>query len=291
MPNKAITFSRLKRSIFGNYPMTIKRSDIVLELGSGHNPYYRSDILLDKYIADKTERGGSIVINRPFVVADACALPFQNKSIDYVVCRHILEHMEDPSGFAKELERVGKRGYIETPSIISEEIYGWPFHKWKVSRDETKILMESKEREIVNPLLHPVFHKKHVEDGHYYRFYESNLDLFLMCFEWDDKIPLQVNRKEHEIFFSASERDTDYVSVLKNRPLLSAKQKFFHGTLKALRKVLHGDRKFKLLDLVACPNCKGQELDVIGEGLLCPVCKTKYDIVDGIPILLPKEDC
>ena len=57
MPSKAITYRRLKRSVFGTYPMNINRSDIVLELGSGHNPYYRSDILLDKYIEDRTERG------------------------------------------------------------------------------------------------------------------------------------------------------------------------------------------------------------------------------------------
>ena len=270
--------------------MNINRSDIVLELGSGHNPYYRSDILLDKYIEDKTERGGSIVINRPFVVGDARSLPFQNKSIDYVVCRHILEHMEDPHGFVKELERVGKRGYIETPSAVSEEIYGWPFHKWKVSRDETGILMESKEREIINPLLHPIFHKKHAEDSRYFRFYENNLDLFLMMFEWDGKVPLQVNQKENEISFAASQRDTDYVSVLKNLPLPSAKQRVFHGSLKGLKKVLHGERRFNLLDLVACPDCNGQKLDVTGKGLLCPTCETKYDVVGEIPILLPKEN-
>ena len=198
--------------------------------------------------------------------------------------------MEDPHSFTKELERVGKRGYIETPSAVSEEIYGWPFHKWKVSRDETGILMESKEREIVNPLLHPIFHKKHAEDGRYFRFYENNLDLFLMMFEWNDKIPLQVNRTEDEITFAASQRDTDYVSVLKNRPLPSAKQKIFHGSLRRLKKVLHGERKFNLLDLVACPDCKGQKLDVTGNGLLCPVCETRYDMVDGIPILLSAEN-
>lgn len=42
-----------------------------------------------------------------------------------------------------------------------------------------------------------------------------------------------------------------------------------------------------LLELLACPECKGKvELLPTGEGLRCPKCKLVYPIKDDIPIML-----
>lgn len=52
----------------------------------------------------------------------------------------------------------------------------------------------------------------------------------------------------------------------------------------------------ELLDILACPACKG-ELEVMGseEGLKCKVCRVVYPIRDEIPVMLidqaiPEED-
>lgn len=48
----------------------------------------------------------------------------------------------------------------------------------------------------------------------------------------------------------------------------------------------------KLLNLLACPDCK---LDLIykrhhhQEELICPQCRRRFSVVDGIPHLLPKD--
>lgn len=49
----------------------------------------------------------------------------------------------------------------------------------------------------------------------------------------------------------------------------------------------------ELLDILACPKCKG-DLEYVkecphGEGLLCPKCKLFYPIKDDIPIMLIEE--
>ena len=41
--------------------MNIRPNDFVLEIGSGHNPKARSDVLCDKFIGDDEQRGGAIV--------------------------------------------------------------------------------------------------------------------------------------------------------------------------------------------------------------------------------------
>jgi hypothetical protein len=46
----------------------------------------------------------------------------------------------------------------------------------------------------------------------------------------------------------------------------------------------------QLLDILACPKCKGELQTAVKEdGLVCPACKLLYEIKDGIPIMLIDE--
>ena len=46
----------------------------------------------------------------------------------------------------------------------------------------------------------------------------------------------------------------------------------------------------ELLDILACPQCKGDiKLTEEGDGLICDVCKLKYPIRDDIPVMLIDE--
>ena len=43
----------------------------------------------------------------------------------------------------------------------------------------------------------------------------------------------------------------------------------------------------ELLDILACPKCKGDiYLNETGDGLICDTCKLLYEIKDDIPIML-----
>jgi len=46
----------------------------------------------------------------------------------------------------------------------------------------------------------------------------------------------------------------------------------------------------ELLDILACPKCKGEiYLNQTGDGLICDGCKLLYEIKDDIPIMLIDE--
>ena len=46
----------------------------------------------------------------------------------------------------------------------------------------------------------------------------------------------------------------------------------------------------ELLDILACPKCKGNlEYDKENEKLICHTCRLKYNIKDSIPIMLIEE--
>ena len=79
----------------------ISKNDKVLEIGPGGNPYYRSDVFLDKKYSDEKEfrhqRGNTpkLITNKPvFYYSGKEKFPFENNSFDYVinclieVCNH-----------------------------------------------------------------------------------------------------------------------------------------------------------------------------------------------------------
>ena len=46
----------------------------------------------------------------------------------------------------------------------------------------------------------------------------------------------------------------------------------------------------ELLDILACPKCKGDiRLTEKGDGLICDACKLMYPIKDDIPVMLIDE--
>lgn len=89
----------------------------VLDVGPGHCPFPRADVFVDFSPWGVNGIDDSKVIKIDFA---SNSLPFEDKSFDIVYCRHTLEDMWNPFHLLKEMERVGKAGYIETPSPFQE---------------------------------------------------------------------------------------------------------------------------------------------------------------------------
>ncbi|MCB9138671.1 MAG: methyltransferase domain-containing protein [Caldilineaceae bacterium] len=111
----------------------------VMDVGSGHNPHPRADVIVERYLEDvgtPAGRSGRAVV-RPagaqLVIADGTALPFGDKAFDFIVCSHVAEHVEEIDGFCRELNRVGQRGFIETPGKWGEYLRHPRYHRWFVS--------------------------------------------------------------------------------------------------------------------------------------------------------------
>lgn len=114
-----------------------------MDLGSGHNPHSRADVLVDRYLFDNTERSGQEIVlphNKYFVVADACSLPFKDKIFDFVICSHVAEHIEHIEKFFLELNRIAKKGYFETPSKAAEILRHAPNHRWFIYKKKETIV-------------------------------------------------------------------------------------------------------------------------------------------------------
>jgi SAM-dependent methyltransferase len=107
----------------------------VLDIGSGGDPFPHATFLVDRFIEPTAHRYGSIVQDgKPLVSADIHHLPFRDKTFDFVYCAHILEHVDDPLKACGEIMRIGKRGYLETPTMGEDILFAWAAerHKWHV---------------------------------------------------------------------------------------------------------------------------------------------------------------
>ena len=126
----------------------VEAASLVLDVGSGDKPHWRADVLLDRFPGD--EHGGqrsgasSARIDRPLFDADAADMPFADKVFDYVICSHVLEHVERPDAVVSELARVAKAGYIEVPEAASAKIVDFPSHLWWVTLDDGLLVFTAK---------------------------------------------------------------------------------------------------------------------------------------------------
>lgn len=116
---------------------------LVLDVGSGDKPFWRADVLLDRYPdeAHAGQRSGSghTKVDRPLFDADAAEMPFKDGAFDYAICSHVLEHVVDPVGVVSELVRVAKAGYIEVPEASAAKIIDFPSHLWWCRLDATAL--------------------------------------------------------------------------------------------------------------------------------------------------------
>ena len=94
---------------------------------------------------------------------DVCATPwpYPDKYFDFVFCSHLLEDVRDPIAVCRELNRVAKSGYIETPSrtreiFIKQRLFflrsisgnipevGFYHHRWFVEQESDRLRFTAK---------------------------------------------------------------------------------------------------------------------------------------------------
>ena len=113
---------------------SIEPKDKVLEIGPGATPHSRSDVFLELKYETKEERiaqsghVGILETDKEVVFYEGGKFPFKDNAFDYVICSHVLEHVDDADTFLSEIQRVANKGYLEFPTIYYDYIYNFPEH-------------------------------------------------------------------------------------------------------------------------------------------------------------------
>jgi len=170
----------------------IERAGRVIDLGCGASPHPRAMVGVDAFLDPRQRALGHGPKIDPaelasqgfrFVRADLTALPFADKTFDFVYSHHAFEHLPDPKKACAEAARIGTAGAIITPSPFSEIAFGRRYHLWLVfCRGNTLFFVRKQPREDCPFGEHPEFvHGRWraasktnpfdilLNDGHWYR--------------------------------------------------------------------------------------------------------------------------
>ncbi|MBI2269454.1 MAG: methyltransferase domain-containing protein [Bacteroidetes bacterium] len=175
----------------------IKPTDRVLEIGPGADPHLRSDVFLEIKLSNPKEymeqfgHDRKLSTDKPVVFYDGKIFPFKDGEFDYIICSHVLEHVEDVKGFLSELFRVGKGGYMEYPLVYYEYLYNFDVHLNFLKFDGKSLRFMKKGKSHLNEFK-PVqdFFYESLKGGHVAVLNEL-IGLFMEGFEWKGKFNVE----------------------------------------------------------------------------------------------------
>ena len=122
----------------------------ILDIGCGYSANKLATTICDVQDLSKFYK------DRNFIKLEKKQLPFEDNQFDFVIASHVLEHVEDYKFFISELERVSKKGYIELPTKLEDNLVfeNKKDHLWHMDFDDvnSKLLISNK-LQYIEPIL------------------------------------------------------------------------------------------------------------------------------------------
>jgi len=236
-------------------------SGLVVDIGAGHLPHPRADVIVDKYVEDDFERGFALATAKPLIVADGQALPFADASLAYVITSHVLEHATDPELFAAELSRVGLAGFVQVPTRLAELGFGWAFHPWLIDRDDELLVFSP------NPGSRPLgtaLHDMHGSSALFRLTFFAHRSSWHHTMHWQGRLRVSVSGH-------GEARETAGLDLER--------------TLAGLERVPRPPLPSAVVEALRCPACR-LRLSPQAGAVQCSGCGRAFPMAGGVPVLL-----
>ena len=106
----------------------------VLDIGCGYSANKYASTICD--VQDLS----NFYKDKKFIKLEDKKLPFKDNEFDFVIASHVMEHVQDIDYFIKELERISKKGYIEVPTKLEDNLVfeNEKDHLWHIEYDDIK---------------------------------------------------------------------------------------------------------------------------------------------------------
>ena len=265
--------------------LPVNSNALVLDVGSGGDPYPRADVVLDRLTGAQHRCGEAMTIDRHAVYADACEMPFKDKSFDFIVASHILEHMSDPDKFLRELMRVGKAGYIETPNAIFERLYPYEIHCLEILHIKNRLLIRKKERALGDDFLGD---KRLMAEGtHWNSHLHNQPQMYHVRYFWTETVDYSIENPEISCRWIEAVNADSSRGKIKSNSELDGRRGWRAFGLNIINSWQSFRRKkrlknFDFFAIVMCPYCRSDILKT-NEYLECSKCQIRFPMVDGVP--------
>lgn len=194
--------------MFFPHLMKIGFADLVLEIGPGAYPFWRSDCLADVYDetdnVDLTQFGGrnQNTKGKPLFKIKNNILPFKDNSFDYIICSHVFEHVPttDLPKLIAEIMRVSKRAYIEFPRTLYDYIYNLNVHLNIMDIVDGQIICCSKNNTLLKEINKYQIYSRHLRKSFDFSVDEEYSSALIVGKEFANSIPIQFINCEEDYF-------------------------------------------------------------------------------------------
>ena len=122
----------------------------ILDIGCGYRANKYANVIAD------AQDLSNFYKEQTFIKINDKKLPFEDNEFDLVIASHVIEHVEDFEFFITELERISKKGYIELPTRLGDNLvfenktdHIW----WFIFDDINSELIASKRNQILSPFI------------------------------------------------------------------------------------------------------------------------------------------
>ena len=156
--------------------LSTKKDWKILDIGCGYSANNYATTICD------VQDISNFYKDRNFVILENNDLPFDDNHFDFVISSHVMEHVKDLEHFIKEIQRVSKKGYIELPTKLEDNLVfeNKKEHLWQMDFDDVNHkLLISKKIQFLEPVLTVSTIQKMRE------YFRSSLILELF---WENKI-------------------------------------------------------------------------------------------------------
>lgn len=255
----------------------VDRNALVLEVGSGASPYFRSNVLCDAYEATQERFFAPLVSDRPTILAFVEKLPFKDDSFDFVIASHVLEHSTDPESFISEIQRVGRAGYIEVPDAFMERLTHYGFHRLEITDKDSELIIRKKKHYIQDEEVVALFHNK--ARPIFPRWVSRYPFHFHVRYYWERKsggIKYKILNPECPADWEAPQLVTP-----ESPPRLPVVALLKQQALKVVRRIFsqrERNKSIDLLSLLQCGQCHGNDFRQESTRAVCKTCNASYSV-------------
>ena len=258
----------------------VGKEALVLEVGSGGNPYPRANVLLDAYESTRERHWAPLVADRPMVLGFVEDLPFKDKAFDFVIASHVLEHSAEPKKFLSELQRVAKAGYIETPDAFMERLNPYRDHRLEVTARDGRLEINKKSNWNIDPALLNLYEAKAKKWITQSTIPSHPFDFHLRYF-WSDNIEFTVINDQCDATWQPPLSERTVSNTFKRNPFRSFLLNIFRKSFSQTPR----NRQIDLLSLLRCPNCQKSEFTQDTKKITCLSCHSVFFVKNNIPVM------
>ena len=261
---------------------------LVLEVGSGGNPFPRSNVLLDAYEVTRERHYQPLTVDRPIVLGLVEDMPFRDDTFDFVIACHVIEHSTDIGACLRELQRVARAGYIECPDAFFERINPYKDHRYEVTERDGSLVTRRKlswigDREVVE-----LYERQVKPSKKWLGHLRQNPFAFHVRYYWSR----DAGGIRHVDLTPAADRSARFREEPQGQPPTVTGRTIrsrLNGMARTLLSQASRNREIDLLPLLRCMSCHQSNLERSADELLCRDCGRRY-AAEPTPRMFAKKE-